>query len=73
MTNAQIAERKSFYRRLRNLSDGDFNQVIKFVDTLEEHEPNEETIAAFMENVDSLPSYKSIEEMFESLDIDVKR
>ncbi len=49
MNDAQIAERKNFYRRIRHLSDREFAQVVRFVDTLEEHEPSEETIAALEE------------------------
>ena len=41
----------------------------------EEHEPNEETIAAFREaeHPECLKSYSSIEEMFIDLGINVKR
>lgn len=72
MTNAQIAERKNFYRRIRNLSDYEFSQVIQLVDSFEEREPNEETIAAF-EEADRIAkdpnakTYSSAKELFDEL------
>lgn len=44
MTKAQIAERKNLYRRIRSLPDSRVAQVVELVDSLEEYEPNEETI-----------------------------
>ena len=73
MTSAQIALRKNLYRRFRALSDKDAEQVINYIDSLEMHEPNEETIAAFREsqNLDNLPSYKTLEDMFEDFGIKI--
>ena len=74
MTATQIAARKNLYRRFRTLSDEDAAQVIRYIDSLENHEPNEETIAAFREseNLDNLPSYKTLEDMFEDFGIKIK-
>ncbi len=47
MTHTQIAERKNVYRRLRNLSDHGVRQVLELIDTLEKHEPSEESIDPF--------------------------
>lgn len=73
MTSTQIAIRKNLYRRFRALSDQDAEQVINYIDNLERHEPNEETIAAFREsqNLDNLPSYKTLEDMFEDFGIKI--
>ena len=70
MTNVQIAERKNFYRRVRNLSDNEFSQVIKFVDDLVEHEPNEETIQAMRdveEGRNLIGPFNNAEELFAAL------
>ena len=74
MTAMQIALRKNLYRRFRTLSDKDAEQVIRYIDSLESHEPNEETIAAFREsqNLDNLPSYKTLEDMFEDFGLKLK-
>lgn len=45
MTNTQLTGRKKLYRRIRNLSDRDIARVAELVDSLEGHEPNEETLA----------------------------
>ncbi len=67
MTATQIAARKSLYKRLRNLSDYDARQVLDFIDTLEEHEPNEETIKAIEDSYkpENLIECDDIDDMFE--------
>lgn len=44
MADAQISIKKDIYRRVHRLSDNKATQVLAFIDSLEEHEPNEETI-----------------------------
>ena len=75
MTEAQTTVRESMYRRFLSLSDDDASRVIAFIDALEGYEPNEETLAAFREseNLDNLPTYESIEEMFADFGINVDR
>jgi len=57
--------------RLDTMSAPDALKVLEFIDTLAGHEPNEETIAAFREsqNPENLPSYRSIQEMFEDFGV----
>ena len=52
-------------RRLDDLTEAKALQVIEFIDSLEEHEPNEETIAAFKEaeDVDSLTTCTDLNDM----------
>ena len=72
MTDAQIAARKDIYRRLRRLSDADIAYAMGIIDTLEEHEPNEETIAA-LEETDritrdpNIKKYATAKELFAEL------
>lgn len=65
MTVAQVAERKSLYRRLRNLSDEDARRVLQYIDDLEGHEPNAETIAALREaeDLDALTACTDLQDM----------
>lgn len=67
MTVAQVAERKSLYRRLRNLSDEDARRVLQYIDDLEGHEPNAETIRAIEESMDpaNLTECLDLQDMFE--------
>lgn len=44
MTNTQITVRKDIYRRLRRLPDSKATKVLEYIDSLEEYEPNEETV-----------------------------
>lgn len=71
MTVAQIVTGKNLYRRFRNLRDEDAKLVLQYIDDLEGHEPNAETIAAFKEaeNLDNLTSYATPEEMFRDFGI----
>ncbi len=68
MTDAQITERKILYRSFRRLSD----DAMGIIDTLEEHEPNEETIAA-LEETDritrdpNIKKYATAKELFAEL------
>jgi hypothetical protein len=74
MTATQIAARKNLYRRFRALPEEAAAKVLCYIDSLESHEPNEETLAAFREseNLDNLPSYETLEEMFEDFGIKIK-
>jgi hypothetical protein len=46
MTVAQLTVKEDLCRRILDLPDEDFGLVKQYVDDLEAHEPNEETIAA---------------------------
>lgn len=65
MAQAQAVTRKDVYRRLRNLPDDRLPEVIAFIDSIEEHEPNEETIAALREadDLDSLTTCTDLDDM----------
>jgi hypothetical protein len=65
MSFTQIAKGKALYRRFRNLSDSHARQVLEFIDDLEGHEPNEETVAALREaeNIDSLTPCSDLRDM----------
>jgi hypothetical protein len=70
MTASQIASRENLCRRIHDLSDNDIAQVIEFVDSLEGHEPNEETIKAIEESLDPanlIGPFESVEDLIESL------
>ena len=70
MTATQIAVRKNLYRRFRALSDKDAEQVIRYIDTHESHEPNEETIKAFEESLDPanlIGPFSNVEDLIASL------
>jgi hypothetical protein len=74
MSLTQIATGKALYRRFRNLSDSHARQVLEFIDDLEGHEPNEETVRAIEESMNPenlLGPYDSIEAMFEDFGINV--
>jgi hypothetical protein len=49
MTTTQMAERETLYRKIIELPDEGVKMVIQYIDGLEAHEPNEETIAAILE------------------------
>ena len=49
MTTTQTSVRESLYRRILELPDEGINLVSRYVEDLEGHEPNEETIAAILE------------------------
>ncbi|GHV28013.1 hypothetical protein FACS1894167_04030 [Synergistales bacterium] len=54
MTTAQIINRKSLYRKVCGLSDGEAARVAALIDNfkdgdIDEHEPNAETISAIEE------------------------
>jgi hypothetical protein len=59
MTVAQIAERESLYHRILTLPDADFGLVKEYIDDLEAHEPNEETITAILEGDELAKMYCS--------------
>ena len=71
-TMTRYAVRKNLYRRIRSLSDIEAEQVLQYIDDLERHEPNEETIAA-MEEANRLArdpeakKYADVKELFAEL------
>lgn len=70
MTATQIATRKNLYRRIRNLSESDARLVNEYIDDLEGHEPNEETIAAIREVEEGRNlsrTYSDVHEMMKDL------
>ena len=70
MTVAQTAERETLYHRILELPDEDFGLVKQYVDDLEAHEPNEETIAAIKESHDPanrIGPFHSVEDLMASL------
>lgn len=71
MTTTQIATTKNLYRRIRNLSADNVKQVIRYIDDLEGHEPNEETIAAMREaeNLDNLTTCTDLQDMLKKCGI----
>ena len=76
MTVTRTADRKSLYRRFRNLSDDDAMRVLGYIDALEEDQPNEETLAALQESDriardPSVKGYTNVQEMMDSLLADV--
>ena len=74
MTPTQIVTRKDVYRRVRNLPDNKLPQVVTFIDSLEEYEPNEETVAV-LRNIEAgrnlLGPYKDLNDMFQDFGLDV--
>ena len=55
MTTAQIAERKTIYRKIRGLSNADAARVMEFIDSIaidniDDYEPNAETAAILRES-----------------------
>ena len=51
--NAQATEtREALYERVRRLSDRNVGLVLEYIDDLEEHEPNAETVAAMKDVVE---------------------
>jgi hypothetical protein len=74
MSPAQIAARKALYRKIRGLSASRAEQVLEFIDDLEGHEPNEETIRVLKDSEDGrnlLGPYDTLEDMFKDFGIDV--
>ena len=59
MTPIQTAVRETLCRRILDLSDEDIGLVERYVSDLEEHEPNEETIAAILEGDELARAYCS--------------
>ncbi|MCL2060885.1 MAG: hypothetical protein FWH01_17810 [Oscillospiraceae bacterium] len=74
VTVTQTAVRESLCRRILDLTDEEIDLVEGYVSDLEAHEPNEETIAAFIEseNLDRLPIYDNLENMFEDFGIKIQ-
>lgn len=70
MTNAQMAICEDIYSRSQYLSEDNALKVLEFIDALEEHEPNEETIAAMEDAIEgrnlSKP-YDDIDEMMKDI------
>ena len=69
MTTATI-EREEIVRRVRSLPDEKLPAVLLFIEDLEGHEPNEETIRAIQESLDPanlVGPFNSIEALMESL------
>ncbi|GHV36223.1 hypothetical protein FACS1894187_10430 [Synergistales bacterium] len=46
---ATLERRETLYRRILELPDEGIKMVARYVEEIEEHEPNEETIAAMLE------------------------
>jgi hypothetical protein len=68
MSVAQIAERETLYRRILELPEEDFGLVKQYVDDLEAHEPNEETLDACRELREGRGiKFASAEEMFTNM------
>lgn len=67
MTVVQLTERKNLYRRFRSLSEEDARQVLQYIDDLEGHVPNAETIRAIEESLDpeNLTECRDLKDMFE--------
>lgn len=72
--NAQATEtREALYERVRRLSDRNVGLVLEYIDDLEEHEPNAETVAAMKDVVERKnlsEAYDDVKEMMKDL-IDV--
>ncbi|GHS85542.1 hypothetical protein AGMMS49957_01800 [Synergistales bacterium] len=49
MTTATLDRRETLIRRVRELPDEGIRMVARYVEEIEEHEPNEDTIAAMLE------------------------
>ena len=74
MTTTQIAARKNLYRRIRSLSEDDAKQVLRYIDDLDRHEPNEETMIAMRDVIEGRnlsKAYNNVEEMMKDLLRDV--
>ncbi|MDR3355062.1 MAG: hypothetical protein LBO21_08490 [Synergistaceae bacterium] len=52
MPTTQTATREDLFSRINRLSDNELARVVELVDSIEGHEPNEETIAALRESAD---------------------
>ena len=74
MTIAQTTERETLYLRILELPDEDFGLVKQYVDDLEAHEPNEETIKVLEDSEagrNLLGPYDTLEDMFKDFGINV--
>ena len=70
MTTMQLTAKKELRRRIAALSEYETKQVLSYIDSLAEHEPNEETIAAMrdvMEGRNLSKTYDDVEEMMKDL------
>ena len=69
--NAQATEtREALYERVRRLSDRNVGLVLEYIDDLEEHEPNAETVAAMKDVVERKnlsKAYDDVKEMMKDL------
>lgn len=69
--NAQATEtREALYERVRRLSDRNVGLVLEYIDDLEEHEPNAETVAAMKDVVkrkNLSEAYDDVKEMMKDL------
>lgn len=69
--NAQATEtREALYERVRRLSDRNVGLVLEYIDDLEEHEPNAETVAAMKDVVEGKnlsEAYDDVKEMMKDL------
>ena len=69
--NAQATEtREALYERVRRLSDRNVGLVLEYIDDLEEHEPNAETVAAMKDVVEIKnlsEAYDDVKEMMKDL------
>ncbi|GHV40772.1 hypothetical protein FACS1894187_21970 [Synergistales bacterium] len=67
MTTATLDRREKLVRRVRELPDSTVDSVMEFIDEVEEHEPNAETIAV-LEDIearrDMVGPFNTLEEMF---------
>ena len=73
MTAPATATKETLYDKIRGLSDSEATQVINFIDSLDEHEPNEETAAVLRESdagLNLIGPFNSLEEMFRDFGID---
>ena len=65
MMPTQTIEREAIYQKILRLSDSDAKQVSEFINSLEAHEPNEETLEACRELREGRGiKFTSAEEMF---------
>jgi hypothetical protein len=65
VTVAQVTERELLCHRILAMPDESFGLVRQYVDGIEAHEPNEETIAALMEaeNLENLTTCTDLQDM----------
>jgi hypothetical protein len=67
MSAPQTTGMESLYRKLNNLPDSETKQVVKFIESLEGHIPNEETAMAIGESLvaENIVECTDIQDMFQ--------